>query len=180
MKFNYFQRSKDTAREKIKREMVIKKLQISLRWNLNQFMLRQRVDSFFPGGSISWYGPFFEYAQFDFFPQPMLGGFSFRAGVCTMPEVRKICRNTPNQTIRLKNVPDQVAKTCRGRFLTTVSHFCYFSRLQKRAQVGDWTGSGRRPACGDQTGSGGRPDRLGSATRPARVYMRKKLVGSET
>ena len=31
----------------------------------------------------------------------------------------------------------QVAKTCPGRFLTTVSHFYNFFRLQKRARAGD-------------------------------------------
>jgi len=50
-----------------------------------------------------------------FFPQAMLAGFSFRAGVHTALEVRKIGRNTQNQTILLK--------TC-------------WTRLQKRARSG--------------------------------------------
>ena len=46
------------------------------------------------------------------FPQAKLAGFSFRAGVHTALEVRKIGRNAQNQTIRIKNGSDQVAKTC--------------------------------------------------------------------
>ena len=76
----------------------------------------------------------------DFFPQAKLAGFSFRAGVHTPLEVKKISRNVKNQAnvgkiLLGKNVPDQVAKTCPGRFSMTVSHFCNFFRLQKRARV---------------------------------------------
>ena len=45
-------------------------------------------------------------------PQAKLVGFSFRAGGHTASKVRTIGRNTRNQTIRPKNVPDQIAKTC--------------------------------------------------------------------
>ena len=67
----------------------------------------------------------------------MLAGFSFRAGVHTALEVRKIGGNTQNQTIVCKNVPDQVAKTCPTLFCHQVGQIwsyraVIFFRVAKR------------------------------------------------
>ena len=51
-----------------------------------------------------------------FFPQAMLGGFSFRAGVHTALEVRKIGRNTQNLTIVLKTCSIRLQKRARVDF----------------------------------------------------------------